>query len=260
MESTTELSKFALSFRSKILKNSLDNNKGHIGSAFSVIDILISLKFCGLLQDSKNHFVLSKGHAFQALRMVLELDHSNSNIEVPELLNSTHPSHMLRDIEFSTGSLGQGICFAAGLAYSHKYFTKSNSKITCLISDAELNSGSTFETFQFIIQHNLDNLVIIIDNDGQQALERTANVVDTKPFIDSLSRFGFKVIDLDGHNFENLVDCFSGLKFDLPTVINCNTISGYPVTFMMKEILWHYKNVDLEEYLNALRILEEYYA
>jgi transketolase len=260
LEAVPELSKFAHSFRSKILKNSLENKKGHVGSSFSVLDILISLKFCGLLQHSKNHFVLSKGHAFQAFRMVLELDHSKSNSDVPELIDSTHPSHMLRDIEFSTGSLGQGICFAAGLAYSHKYFTKSNSKITCLISDAELNSGSTFETFQFIIQHKLDNLVIIIDNNGQQALDRTVNVVNTKPFVESLTGIGFKVINVDGHNFESLVDCFCGLKFDLPTVINCNTISGHPITFMMKEIPWHYKNVDLEEYNNAIQILKDYYA
>jgi len=260
MESNSELLRIAHLSRSRILQNSYENNKGHIGSAFSVLDILIALRFCGLLQHFKNNFVLSKGHAFQALRMVLELDDFELNKDFPELLNSTHPSHKLSGIEFSTGSLGQGICFAAGLAYSHKYFIKSNSKITCLMSDAELNSGSTFETFQFIIQHNLDNLVIIVDNNGQQALDRTVKIVNTKPYIDSLSGIGFKVLNIEGHNLESLVDCFSGLKFDTPTIIDCDTTSGHPITFMMKEILWHYKNVNLEEYNIAIKILKDYYA
>ncbi len=260
MNTNSDLSKFARVYRERILLKSYEGKKGHIGSAFSILDILISLKFSGLLQNSGNHFVLSKGHAFQALRMVLEVDNFKKNDNIPELLDSTHPSHLLPDIEFSTGSLGQGICFAAGVAYSHKYLTLSNSKIICLISDAELNSGSTFETFQFIIQHSLDNLVIVIDNNGNQALDRTQSIINTEHFVNSLSGFGFKVIDVDGHNFEELVSLFGSLHFNTPTIINAKTISGYPIPFMMDSILWHYKNVDLKEYKKAIQILWDHYA
>lgn len=258
---------FSNEIRKIIIQNSKLAGVGHIGSSLSIAD-LVGVLYQDILQiknpddHERDRFILSKGHAVLALYAALFLKGFLSKEEIDSFSQNNsrigvHPKHFLPGVEFTTGSLGQGITFATGAALSAK-IQKSNRKIYCLISDAELNEGSFWEAILFAAHHKLKNLVIMLDLNGQQALGRTEDVINISDISKKMSDFGFFVEEIDGHDQEKIrstLKDFVAQKSDKPTFIVANTISGKGISFMEKSIPWHYKSMNDQEYQQSCKEL-----
>lgn len=249
--------------RKLIIECSKRANVGHIGSALSIIDILYVLYKDVLNIDEqansieRDRFVLSKGHAALALYVVLYLKKliSQKDLESYCMNNSqfaAHPKHHIKGIDFSTGSLGQGVTFAVGCALASKV-KKINNKIYCLLSDAELNEGSFWEAILFAAHNKLSNLIFILDNNGQQALAPTEEVIKVIDLKTKIASFGFNSYEIDGHDIRKIKDCFTNIENNnKPHFIIANTICGKGVSYMEKTIEWHYKSMDDVQYEQAI--------
>jgi len=258
---------FSDEIRKIVIKNSKVAGVGHIGSALSIADLIgVLYQDAIIIDDPKNperdRFVLSKGHAVLALYAALFLKGLLSREELDSYCVdgtriAVHPKHFVPGIEFTTGSLGQGITFATGAALAAK-IQKSNRKIYCLISDAELDEGSFWEAILFAAHHKLNNLCIILDLNGQQALGFTDQVINISDVAQKIKTFGFFVEEIDGHDQEKIritFKKFTEQKIDQPTFISAKTISGKGVSFMEKSIPWHYKSMNEQEYQQAMQEL-----
>jgi len=243
--------------RKKILQISNSAKSSHVGSSLSIVDILVVLykKFL-----KKNIFILSKGHACLAYYCVLQ----KFNYITDKILNSygknntillSHVSHKVPGIVFSTGSLGHGLPYAVGRALAEK-IDKKNKKIYVLISDGELNEGTTWESLLFASFHKLDNLIIIIDYNKIQSLDFTKNVLQVEPLNKKLISFGCNVKIINGHNYYKIYNSLLYKSKNKPYVIIANTIKGKGVKFMENSILWHYKSPNNQELIKAINELE----
>jgi transketolase len=244
--------------RRTILKLTNIAKSSHIGSSLSIVDILLILyKF---FIKRKNTFVLSKGHACLAYYCILQKFGHISN----KILNSygsnnsillAHVSHKVPGVEFSTGSLGHGLPYATGRALAEK-INKTNNKIYVLISDGELNEGTTWESLLFASFHKLDNLIIIIDYNKIQSLDYTKNVLKLEPLNEKFKSFNCNVKNIDGHNFNQIYKSLLVKNNNKPTVVIANTIKGKGVKYMEDKIVWHYKSPNAEELDIATKELE----
>jgi transketolase len=242
--------------RKKILKISNSAKSAHIGSSLSIVDILVVL-YKKVLK--KNFFILSKGHACLAYYCVLQ----KFNYITDKVLKSygknntillSHVSHKVPGVVFSTGSLGHGLPFAVGRALAEK-IDKKNKKIYVLISDGELNEGTTWESLLFASFHKLDNLIIIIDYNKIQSLDFTKNVLKIEPLNKKLTSFGCNVKIINGHDYHKIYNSLSYKSKKRPYVIIANTIKGKGVKFMENSILWHYKSPNNQELIKAINEL-----
>ena len=239
----------AKEIRKKILKLSNTAKSSHVGSSLSIVDILLILyKF---FIKKNNTFVLSKGHACLAYYCILQKFGYISN----KILNSygnnntillAHVSHKVPGVEFSTGSLGHGLPYATGRALAEK-INKKNNKIYVLISDGELNEGTTWESLLFASFHKLDNLIVIIDYNKIQSLDFTKNVLKLEPLKEKFKSFNCNIKNINGHDFNQIYRSLLVSKNGKPTVIIANTIKGKGVKYMEGKILWHYKSPSTQE-------------
>ena len=225
-------------------------NVGHIGSCLSIADVVAVLfsAFLGQAEPDdreRNRFVLSKGHAALALYAALHHagllgDEISSFCEDGSRL-ATHPEHIVQGVDFSTGSLGQGLSIGAGAALAAR-MQRSPRRTFVLVSDAECNEGALWEAAMFAAHHMLANLVAIVDANGQQALGYTADVLDLAPIGDRFRAFGWDVHDVDGHDVALLARVIEGLDMDSgpPHVLVAETTFGKGVSFMEGLIEWHY--------------------
>ena len=245
----------AKQIRIRILQLSNRAKSSHVGSCLSIVEILVVL-YKNFI-NKKNIFVLSKGHACLAYYCVLQKFGHFSN----KTLNSygknntillSHVSHKVPGVEFSTGSLGHGLPYAIGRALAEK-INKTNNKIFVLISDGELNEGTTWESLLFATFHKLDNLIIIIDYNKIQSLDFTKNVLKLEPLGKKFQSFGCNVKNINGHNFIQIYKSLLVRKNKKPTVIIANTIKGKGVHFMENSILWHYKCPNSQELKVAIK-------
>jgi transketolase len=258
---------FADQIRKIIIERSKAAGAGHIGSGLSIAD-LIGVLYQNILNitnpndKARDRFILSKGHAALALYAAIFLkgfitkDQLNSYLIDGSVLG-VHPKPCIAGIEFATGSLGQGITFAVGAALSAK-IQSSNRRIFCLISDAELNEGSFWEAIIFAAHHQLDNLVTILDLNGQQALGLTEDIIKITEIDKKIASFGFESFIIDGHDQAVIKKCLSNINYSIkkPHFIVAKTISGYGISFMEKSIKWHYKSMNDQEYKLALEELK----
>lgn len=242
-----------------VLEQSKRANVGHIGSSLSIADIMAAL-FGGVLRlephPDRDRFVLSKGHAALALYAALaatgRLDMSALDRFCTDGTDlGTHPEHTVDGIDFSTGSLGQGLSMGAGAALAAR-LQGSDRRVFVLLSDAELNEGSTWEGVMFAAHHTLANLIAIVDLNGQQALGYTADVIDLRPVADRWRAFGWDVHEVDGHDVDVLAAVIDGLSADRPHVLLAETTFGKGVSYMEKKIAWHYLPMSDEQYEQAL--------
>jgi transketolase len=239
----------AKEIRKKILKLSNTAKSSHVGSSLSIVDILLILyKF---FIKKNNTFVLSKGHACLAYYCILQKFGYISN----KILNSygnnntillAHVSHKVPGVEFSTGSLGHGLPYAVGRALAEK-INKKNNNIYVLISDGELNEGTTWESLLFASFHKLDNLIVIIDYNKIQSLDFTKNVLKLEPLKEKFKSFNCNIKNINGHDFNQIYKSLLVSKNGKPTVIIANTIKGKGVKYMEGKILWHYKSPSTQE-------------
>ena len=243
--------------RINILKKTFDAQTSHIGSCFSIVEILYVIYFLKLKKNDT--FVLSKGHAALALYSTLfekkilskktfnSYGKNNSNL-------MSHVSHKVKGVEFSTGSLGHGLPYAVGKALGEK-INGSQNKVYVLISDGELNEGTTWESLLFASFHKLDNLYIILDYNKIQSLDFVKNVLKIEPLNKKIKSFNCNVKTINGHNTKNIFESLKLQKNKKPNFIIANTIKGKGVDFMENTITWHYKapnKIQLEKALNQL--------
>ena len=244
--------------RVNILKKTYQANSSHIGSCYSIVEILYALYFLKL--KKKDTFILSKGHAALALYCTLfeKKILSKASLDSYGKNNTTlmaHASHKVKGVEFSTGSLGHGLPYATGKALGEK-INKSKNKIYVLISDGELNEGTTWESLLFASFHRLDNLFIIIDYNKIQSLDFVKKVLKIEPLRQKLTSFNCNVFNIDGHNINQIVKSLKPKNNNKPNIIIANTIKGKGVKFMENTVLWHYKSPNEKELSDAMKDLK----
>lgn len=255
--------------RRLVLEQSYRAHVGHIGSALSVADILASLYGKVLTRafgkdPERDRFVLSKGHAALALYAALHLKGWISESQLNRFcadgsLLGVHPEFEQCGVDFATGSLGQGLCMAVGAALAAKW-EKSKRRVFVLLSDAECNEGSVWEAAMLANHHQLSNLVVIIDMNGQQALDYTNKVVELRPMGARWKAFGWDVCDVNGHDEDELAKVIQVLdaRRGAPHVLLARTISGKGVSFMENQIQWHYLAMSPEQYMQAMLEVKSY--
>jgi transketolase len=250
-----------------ILEQSKRANVGHIGSSLSVADIIAAL-YGGLLRANgpedpeRDRFVLSKGHAMLAVYAGLFLKGWLSKEELGTYcadgtLLGVHPEHKLRGVDFATGSLGHGMSMAAGSALAAR-LQKSPRRAFVLVSDAECNSGALWEAMMFAAHHRLSNLIALLDLNGQQALGHTEQVLSLSPMAARWRAFGWDVHEVDGHDVTALRETVTRLETagGPPHVLIARTVFGRGVSYMERQIKWHYWPVSEAEYRQALVEIE----
>jgi transketolase len=217
----------------------------------------------------RDRFILSKGHAALALYAVLVLNGRISNDDLNTFCGDgsifgVHPERAVPGVDFSTGSLGHGLSIAAGAALAAR-LQESQRRIFCLISDAECNEGSVWEAAMFAAHHQLNNLQVIVDVNGQQALGLTCDVLDAPNLRERWASFGWRVSQVDGHSIPALVNVLSAdSRSPAPHVILAKTVFGRGVSYMeqgrpitqshlpVQPINWHYLPMSDQEYEIAL--------
>tara|TARA_Y100000294_G_scaffold83443_1_gene78337 strand:+ start:283 stop:1110 length:828 start_codon:yes stop_codon:yes gene_type:complete len=250
-----ELEEVAKKIRKKIFLMSHRAGSGHIAPSFSSIDILVALYFKILKLDKDNYndenrdrFILSKGHASAALyailaeRGIIEKDIVETFCQKDSILGAHPEAHLIPGVELSTGSLGHGLSFGAGVALAGK-IDKKNYRVLVLLSDGECQEGSTWEGAMFASHHKLDNLVAIVDYNKLQSLGRIEDILSLKPFSDKWKSFGWSVREVDGHDIAQIIDTLDSLPFtkNKPNVLIAHTIKGKGISFMENVPLWHYR-------------------
>jgi transketolase len=249
-----------------ILDRSFTAHTGHIGSSLSVVNILTTLYFNELnarspIDPNRDRFILSKGHAAPALHAMLYL---KDWISKKELLSShrnnthlgVHPEYGLAGVELATGSLGQGLSVGAGIALAAK-LQKKKFRSFVLLSDAECNEGSVWEAAAFAAHHRLDNLVAVVDLNGQQGFGYTKEVLNLSPLKEKWRSFGWTVRETR-EDFAALSRVFHAKSVvSRPTIVIVHTLFGNGVSFMHKKIDWHYLPLSESQYRKALSELDK---
>jgi transketolase len=169
-------------------------------------------------------------------------------------LLGVHPEHTLPGIDFCTGSLGQGLSFGAGAALAAR-LSESTRRVAVLISDAECNEGSVWEAAMFAAHHKLGNLLAIVDANGQQALGYTKNVLDLSPLATRWRAVGWDALEVDGHDVEAIAEAsvYVSRETASPRVLIAHTVFGKGVSFMERQIKWHYWPMSDDEFGQAVR-------
>ena len=247
--------------RRVILAESRRANVGHIGSALSIADLVAALY--GVLrgvpgESDRDRFILSKGHAALALYAAIQARGWISAAELDTYCADgsqlgVHPERGLAGVDFSTGSLGHGLSLAVGASLAAR-LTGSSRRVFVLLSDAECNEGSLWEAVMFAAHHQLGNLIAVIDMNGQQALGYTNEVLSLEPLGERWRAFGWDTHDVDGHNLPALTQLLEGIDTHVgaPHVLVARTVFGRGVSYMQRQIRWHYLPMSEAEYQQAV--------
>jgi transketolase len=228
-------------------------NSSHIGSCLSVADLVAAVQITN--QNTSNELILSKGHAAAAiysslagLKLIPEDLLSGFGSDGSELIG--HVNHLVDGITFSTGSLGHGLPLGVGVAIASK-----QKHVYVIISDGELNEGTTWESLAIASQLNLSNLTLIIDANGIQSFGTTIETVNLEPLKDKFVSFGWNCFDVDGHSIPTLFEAIESNSNYNPKVIIARTIKGKGVSEMEGKLEWHYKSPkkgDLNNFINEV--------
>ena len=241
-------------------------NAGHIGASLSCLQILIFIVQKLMIQKA-DKLILSKGHAAGALYTVLDQAGMLSGQDLSQFYKdgtqlAAHPpcSREIESIPFGTGSLGHGLGLAVGLALAARYTGKKN-KIFAVLSDGELNEGSTWEAVMFAAQMKISNLYVFVDKNGLQGIGKTEDVINLTDLSEKFSVFGWDVsISPNGNSFVDLDFALAELKHEeKPKVIICNTVKGCGVSYMENKVEWHYLPMNETQYDQALKEVKETY-
>lgn len=261
----SELQKLSREARRLVLEMAFRSQTAHLGPALGIVDILIVLYFSALrirpeepAWEDRDRFILSKGHAASALYAALALRGFFPESELTRYCvdGGRFHGHPCRDaapgIEFSTGSLGHGLSVAAGIALGLRE-TKPDVRVMALLGDGECNEGSVWESAMFIATRKLNNVVAIIDMNKFQGFGATAEV-QPMDFPKQWSAFGWRVVEVSGHDHEALVRAFDGAKTSSqPTVIIADTVSGKGMKAIEHTLRAHYVVPDAETHAQAMR-------
>ena len=241
--------------RHQILEMVSGAGRGHIGGSLSATDILVALYYGRLLRydprrpewERRDRFIMSKGHAAEALYAVLagvgffDVELLRTYGEPGSALGG-HVDHHLPGIDVSTGSLGHGLGMAAGLALAAKLDGKDYLSVA-LMGDGECYEGSVWESAMFAAHHGLDNLVAIVDRNRQITLDFTEDANHLEPFSQKWQSFGWEAFELDGHSFEEILAAWTHVRqrgSKQPMVLIANTTKGKGLSFMEGQLKWHH--------------------
>jgi transketolase len=268
---TTPLDRRSRELRCQIVRMLEKGGRGHVGSAFSLVEILRVLYDDVLRYDAKNprspqrdRFILSKGHGCLALYVLLAEKGFFPEAELWKFCKTDgilggHPEYgKVPGVEASTGSLGHGLPIGVGFALNARY-EKADYRTVVVASDGESNEGSLWEAALSAGKHKLSNLTVLVDYNKQQSYSTTYEVLDMEPFADKWRAFGFAVEEVDGHSVEQLRAALKRTPFDAekPSAIICHTIKGKGVSFVENNLNWHHKNkVTADEIKSLLAELE----
>ena len=262
MEKTIQqLKETALEVRKDILRSTCIAGSGHPGGSLSATDILVCLYFYKMKHNPKkpkdpnrDRFILSKGHAAPVLYSCLARSgyFPLKELETLRKIGSRlqgHPERTkLPGVEASTGPLGQGLSFANGVALAGKLDKKSY-KVYCMIGDGESQEGMIWEAAMTSSHYKLDNLCVILDFNRLQIDGEVEKVKNIQPVADKFRAFNFNVIEIDGHNYKQIIDALEQADKvkGKPTIIIANTIKGKGVPLMENKAEWHGKTCNPEE-------------
>jgi transketolase len=242
------------------------SRRGHLGSAFSLVEILRVLYDDILHYNPKNprwrnrdRCILSKGHGCLALYVILAEKEFFPASELWKFCKSDgilggHPEYgKVPGVEASTGSLGHGLSIGIGFALNARY-EKAAYHTFVIISDGESNEGSVWEAAMCAGKHKLSNLTVIVDYNKQQSYSTTFEVQDLEPLADKWRAFGFAVTEVDGHSVADLRHLLSSMPLqpDKPTVVICHTVKGKGISFVENNLNWHHKNKVTDEEIQSL--------
>ena len=230
--------------RRRILELS-QRGPSHVAPAFSCLEIVDLIYY--ELKRPQDAFILSKGHGCLAQYVVLE---SLGLVDAGASHLGGHPDRA-GPIEASTGSLGHGLGMAVGMAYA-EYLKGTDTNVYCVISDGEMQEGSTWEAAQMAYTLRLDNLICFVDANGYGGLDRIETV---EPMPQKFESFGWEAIRCNGHDAERLKYAVARRLGDLPFVVLANTTKGQGVSFMIDAPIYHYKSPDKAGYEQALKEL-----
>ena len=260
----------ACKVRMGVIEGTHGAKAGHPGGSLSAAEVFTYLYFKEMNIDPKNpkwadrdRFVLSKGHTAPGLYAALANRGFFPVEDLPTLRHidsylQGHPNmNMVPGVDMSTGSLGQGISAAAGMALAAKHQGKAN-RVYTLLGDGEIQEGQVWEAMMFAAHYDLDNFCAIIDNNGLQIDGKVADVMSPYPIDEKLKAFGFEVAVVDGHDFEQLEAAFAKARATKgkPFGIIMQTVKGKGVSYMENQAGWHGKAPNDEEYAIAMAELK----
>lgn len=268
------LKTIACKVRMGIVESTNAAKSGHPGGSLSSTEVLTYLYFKEMNVDptdpkmpTRDRFVLSKGHCAPALYAVLA---QKGFFPVEDLVKlrkigsylQGHPNmNTVPGVDMSTGSLGQGISAACGMALVTKHQGKTN-RVYTLLGDGEIQEGQVWEAMMFASHYHLDNLCVIIDNNGLQIDGRVADVMSPYPIVDKLEAFGFETVSIDGNDFDEIELAFQRFHENSgkPFAIVMKTLKGKGVSYMEDQAGWHGKAPNDAEYEQAVQELKAHIA
>lgn len=269
-ENIRQLQEIAKNIRRGIIEAVYNGQSGHPGGSLSIADIMAVLYFYEMNIDPQNpkdenrdRLVLSKGHCAPALYSALA-NRGYFNIEELKTLRNIesglqgHPDmNKIPGVDMTTGSLGQGLSAANGMAIAGKLDNKDY-RVYCIMGDGEIEEGQVWESAMASSKYKLDNLCVIVDNNNLQIDGTIEEVMSSYPIDEKFKSFGFQVINIDGHNLQEIIDAFDVARNikDKPVCIIAKTIKGKGVSFMENKAEWHGKAPNKEQYEQAIEELK----
>lgn len=243
------LQEFARKIRRDIIENSYKANACHIGSSLSCVEIIISL-YCRILKKG-DIFIFSKASGACALYSVLAEKGNFAKNKIAYYLKK-YPlaGKEVPGVIWSAGSLGHGLPVALGMALADR-----KRRVYCLISDGEMQEGTTWESALFANHHNLNNLIVIVDRNYFQACGNTEKIAKLEPLEEKWKAFGWQTRKINGHDFSEIENSLN-IKHSKPLIIIADTIKGKGISFCENNYTWQYRNLNEELFKIALKELE----
>ena len=256
-----------LRHRRRVLEISQKVSALHVAGCFSCLEIVDTI-YSGFMNipgvnPSDNVFIMSKGHGALSQYVVLEGLGVLSGEDLdsyckPEGRLGCHPDRGTPGIIASTGSLGHGMALSVGVAYADKYVHETEAVCFVLLSDGEMQEGSTWEAMMMAANLRLPNLVAIVDHNGFQSFGRTLETHPSfYPIIDKISSFGWDTCEINGHDSLQIFNALQSRDHNRPLMVVANTTKGKGVSYMENSPIWHYRSPTSEEYHDALHALVE---
>lgn len=263
------LKRLAIQARKDCMETQITVGSGHLGGSFSALEMMIYLYFEEMnispkkpWMDDRDIFILSKGHASLGYYCVLAQRgyFLKEELKTYRKINSRLQGHTQADVlpgvECSTGSLGQGLSFALGMALGYKR-KNMNNKVFVMVGDGEMQEGQNWEALMMQGQLKLDNLIPIVDYNRLQLDDSVDGVLGAFNLKQKLEAFDQNVIEIDGHDFEDIKRAYDNIKEGRANIILANTVKGKGISFMENRVPWHAQKLTQEEYKRALEELEK---
>ena len=264
-----ELQEIAKKIRRGIIESVYRGKSGHPGGSLSIADIMAVLYFYEMNIDPENpkdenrdRLVLSKGHCAPALYSALanrgffDVEELQTLRNIESRLQGHPDMKKIPGVDMTTGSLGQGLSAANGMAMAGKLDNKDY-RVYCILGDGEIEEGQIWEAAMASSKYKLDNLCVIVDNNNLQIDGTIEEVMSSYPIDEKFKSFGFQVINIDGHNIQEIIDAFDVAKNikEKPTCVIAKTVKGKGVSFMENQVGWHGKAPNEEQYRQAMQEL-----